>query len=267
MESAALLSHTQILYLPIEKIVPNPYQPRKFFDRAGLEDLAKSIREYGVMQPVSVRLINGCVYELVAGERRLRASKLAGLTVIPSIIVNISDQESALLAMIENLQRQNLHYIEEAQGFLNLMKDYNFTQEQLAEKIGKNQSTIANKIRILKLGNAVLKFLVENDLSERHARALLRLEDEALQMEVLTNVVRNSLTVKKTEELIERVINRSMYPIKKNGKKIKPYIKDIRIFTNTVKHAIDVMVKSGMNADYIIDETDAGCEIVIGITY
>ena len=146
--------------IPVDKVIPNPYQPRKVFSDSALEELSKSIQEYGVLQPITVRQKdNG--YELVAGERRLRAAKLAKLETIPAIINNMSDQHSAVLALLENLQREDLNFIEESLGYENLIKEHNFTQQQLAEKLGKNQSTIANKLRILRLPNSVKIKLVE----------------------------------------------------------------------------------------------------------
>ncbi len=268
MVESALLTSKEILYLPIDSIKPNPYQPRKFFERASLEELSNSIREYGVMQPISVRLINGYTYELVAGERRLRASKMAGLTTIPSILISINDQDSAVLAIIENLQRQNLNYLEEADGFMNLMRDYSFTQEELAIKIGKSQSTIANKLRILRLSKNVQKVLIENDLSERHARALLKINDEELQISILHKIIREGLTVKKTEELIEEIISkREINIIKKPEMRIKQCVRDIRIFTNTIKQAVDIMNSSGAKTDYVVNEVDDGYEIKINVKF
>lgn len=263
MEHATFLTNTEVIFLPVDKIKTNPYQPRRFFDRSGLDELASSIREYGVMQPISVRLINGCSYELVAGERRLRASKLAGRPTIPAIMVNITDQDSAILAIIENLQRQNLNFWEEAEGFQNLIHDYGFTQEEMATRIGKSQSTIANKLRILKLPKAVQKLMLENDLSERHARALLRIDNEETQLEILHKVIQNTLTVKKTEELIEAVLNKKADPPAKNKGRLRQYMKDIRLFTNTIRQAVGIMNDSGMETSYDMRETDEGYEIRI----
>ena len=263
---AAINIEQEVLYLNVEKVSPNPYQPRKFFDNDSIEDLAKSIKEYGVMQPISVRLINGVSYELVAGERRLRASRLAGLATIPAIVVNIKDQDSAMLAIIENIQREDLNYIEEAIGFTNLLEDYRFTQEELAKRLGKSQSTIANKIRILKLSKEVQKFLIENNLSERHARALLRLEDEGMQIFVLQKVVKDGLNVKKTEDLIARMLEDKKEPVKGSAK-IKRIIKDIRLFSNTIKQTVGMMKDSGYETEYIIDEIENGCEILIKVSY
>ena len=173
-----------IVYIRIENIRPNPYQPRKKFERASLEELCESIKQYGIIQPINVR-ISGSGYELVAGERRLRAAEMAGLREIPAIILDVSDNDSAIMALIENLQREDLTYFEEAEGYQNLLSEHNLTQEELAEKIGKSQSTIANKIRLLRLSPLIKKILIDNSLTERHARALLKLHDEQLQLKVL----------------------------------------------------------------------------------
>lgn len=265
MSIASSYTMGEVLRLKVDDIMPNPYQPRKFFEKTQLEGLANSIKEYGVIQPISVRLINNKFYELVAGERRLRASKLAGRETIPAIIVNINDQDSAIIALIENLQRQDLDFFEEAEGLQNLIEDYDFTQEQLAKRIGKNQSTIANKLRILKLPVSVQKIVMEGNLTERHARALLKLKDEDKQLDVVKTVCEKGLTVKKTEELIERILE----PVskKKENIKFKPYVKDIRLFTNTVKQAVGVMKESGVSTEYDIEENDDGCFISIVVTY
>jgi len=239
-----------IFYININNVRPNPYQPRKQFKKDSLEELCESIKEYGVLQPISVRRITNNSYELVAGERRLRASTMAGLTEIPAIVVNVDDNDSAVMALIENLQREDLSYMEEAEGYNNLIRDHGFTQEELAQKIGKSQSTIANKIRLLKLPPMVKKILTDNNLTERHARALLKLHDEQLQLKVLKRVCERGLNVKKTETLVERAIEKYTKgisdPVK--GKKVSRVIKDVRIFVNTIKQAVDLMKKSGINA-------------------
>ena len=266
MATATLISNREIVYLPVDKIQPNPYQPRRIFDRSSLDELASSIREYGVLQPVSVRLINGYRYELVAGERRLRASKMAGLSNIPAMVINISEQDSAILALIENLQRQNLHFLEEAGGFQNLITDYRLTQEQLAERVGKNQSTIANKLRILRLSKTVQKLLVENDLTERHARALLKLEDEHEQIEILRKVIKNGLTVRKTEELVEDALCKSL-PKDTKAANIQHYIRDIRILTNSIKDNLEMVKRAGVDTEFDMMQTDIGYDIHIKLVY
>ncbi len=267
MSTIAAATTKEVLYLGINKIMPNPDQPRKHFDDNSLEELSMSIKEYGVLQPITVRYLRG-KYTLIAGERRLRASKIAGLKYVPTIIVNLNDEKSAVLALIENLQRQDLNFIEEAFGYYKLLKEYNITQENLAKKIGKNQSTIANKLRLLKLGDNVKIFLLQNDLTERHGRAVLKIEDEESQLMILNKVVKNDLNVKKTEDLVEKFLEKSQNSEKKkNEYKIKRIIKDIRIFTNTINQAVDIMKESGVDTDYVINETEDGYKIVIDVNY
>ena len=267
MENVALTTCTEVLYLPVDSILPNPNQPRRFFDMGPLTELANSILEYGVMQPISVRQV-GMQYELVAGERRLRASKLAKMESIPAVIVEIESKDSAFLALIENIQREDLNFIEEAEGFQRLMKDYEFTQDELADKLGKSQSTIANKLRILRLSDRVHTILLENGLTERHARALLKIESEKTQIDILQKVVKHSLNVKNTEDLIEAVIKKSRRPLQQlNDTSEKRCIKDIRIFTNTVKQAVEIMNKSGVETVYDMVKRDDGYEITILVAY
>lgn len=239
-----------ITYVGIDHIRPNPYQPRKQFNKMALEELCDSIKQYGVLQPINVRRLSHGTYELVAGERRLRAATMAGLQEIPAIIINVDDNDSAVMALIENLQREDLSYMEEAEGYSNLINEHGFTQEELAQKIGKSQSTIANKIRLLKLSPLIKKILSDNNLTERHARALLKLHDEQLQLKVLRLVCERGLNVKKTEELVERAIDKYSKNIKQrtSEKKMTKAIKDVRIFVNTIKQAIDLMRQSGVNA-------------------
>jgi len=256
----------EILKLPLDSIRPNPNQPRRDFDETGLLELAESIRSYGVLQPVTVRFANGS-YELVAGERRLRASRIAGIETIDAILSEMSDEDSAVLAIIENLQRQNLHFFEEAEGFQNLIGDYAFTQEALAAKVGKNQSTIANKLRLLRLPNKVQRLIADSDLSERHARALLKLDGEDLQLEVIEKVTQDGLTVRKTEELIDSMLNPQVP--EKQAKQIpfKAYIRDIRILTNTIQENLEIVRRSGMDTNFDLQQTDNGYNIFISLSY
>ena len=242
--------HKNITYVRIDHIRPNPYQPRKQFIKSALDELSESIKQYGVMQPINVRKMSINSYELVAGERRLRAATMAGLKEIPAIIISVNDNESAVMALIENLQREDLSYMEEAESYNFLISQHKLTQEELAMKIGKSQSTIANKIRLLKLPPLVKKILADNGLTERHARALLKLHDEQLQLKVLKLVCEKGINVKKTEEVIEKVIAKYTTPTEKSKpeKKTTKCVKDIRIFVNTIRQAVDIMKKSGVNA-------------------
>jgi len=259
------LSKKQVLNLPLDAVKPNPYQPRRIFDQDGLDELAASIKVYGVLQPISVRDMGNAGYELVAGERRLRASRLAGLSSIPAILIDITDTDSAVIAIIENLQRKDLHFFEEAEGFRNLMNDYAFTQEALANKIGKNQSTIANKLRILKISRKLQKEIIENDLTERHARALLRLNSETDMQNVLDKVIADELTVRKTEELIDSMV--SYKEPKSKAVPLKAYIRDIRILTNSIKEDLEMMRLSGMDTHFDMQETSTGYNIYIALNY
>lgn len=240
----------EVVKVSIENIKPNPYQPRKKFSKKSLEELSQSIKQYGVLQPISVRKINDCSYELVAGERRLRASEIAGLDYIPAIIMNMGEKDTAVIALIENLQREDLNFIEEAEGYKSLIEDHNFTQHELAEQIGKNQSTIANKLRVLRLSDEIKKLLIDNNLTERHGRALLKLPVEELRMAVIEKVIKNDLTVKKTEDLIKGMLEDM---VKEKEPKAKQNIKSMinfRIYLNTLRNAYDAIKQSGIDAKY-----------------
>ncbi|HZK70133.1 MAG TPA: nucleoid occlusion protein [Clostridia bacterium] len=244
-------AEVNIVYLRMDSIKPNPYQPRKQFGNTSLDELSASIKQYGVMQPITVREIAYDKYEVIAGERRLRASRMAGLSQIPTIIVEADDNKAAILALLENLQREDLSYMEEAEGYCNLIKEHGFTQEELAQKIGKSQSTIANKIRLLKLSPIIKKILSDNELSERHARALLKLSSEQLQLKVIKIVLERSFNVKRTEELVEaaiRKISLSEQRASNENPRVTRVIKDMRIFINTIRQSVELMKISGINA-------------------
>lgn len=262
--------------IPIHRIKPNPYQPRKSFSVNGLEELAQSIRQYGVIQPITVRRSGQDNYELIAGERRLRATKLAGFDYIPAIIMNTYEQDSAIMAMIENLQRENLHYLEEAKGYANLIQDHEFTQEELAVKLGKSQSTIANKLRILKLSNEIKDVLIREKLTERHARALLKLPDDESRMQAVKKVIDNKLNVRDTEEIVEYYVQDAVEKEKtrsknmentsnKSQKRVFKRTKDIRIFINTIKSAVNLLKNYGMAVQYHQYDKGDNIEIIVTI--
>lgn len=248
----------EIQTVAIETIVPNPFQPRKIFNDEALQELSNSIREYGIIQPLLVRRTdNG--FELIAGERRLRASKLAGLPEVPVIIRDLDDKEMAELAMIENLQREDLHFLEEALGYQTLLYSFGLTQDELARRLGKSQSTIANKLRLLKLPGDVQTILVDDNLTERHARSLLKIEDPKMQLEILNSVRQKGMNVRETENYIEEVledISREM--AKKNAPKqnVVKIIRDARIFINTINKVVSDIKKSGLNVTVKQDQDD-----------
>nr|WP_300169878.1 ParB/RepB/Spo0J family partition protein [uncultured Flavonifractor sp.] len=258
-----LFESNRVQFLPISTISPNPGQPRKYFAQDGLEELAASIKEHGVLQPLSVRRTS-TGYELVSGERRLRASKLAGLTEVPCIVVNVDGQESSLLALVENLQRRDLDFVEEAAALSSLIQTYRLSQEEAARRIGKSQSAVANKLRLLRLPPAALSVLREHGCTERHARALLKLEDPALQEEAARHVAEEGLTVASTEQYVEELLHPAA-PDKPPRKKPAFIIKDVRLFLNTVTRGLTMMKSAGVNANCKRQETDESILLTITI--
>lgn len=249
----------KVVKVPIEKIVPNPYQPRKTFEDDALADLASSIAQYGVLQPLLVAPGDSDNYILIAGERRLRASKIAGLTEVPVIVSEYTTQQIAEIALIENLQREDLHFLEEAEGYEQLMNEFHLTQEAMATRVGKKQSTIANKLRLLRLTNPVRQILRDAELSERHARALLKLEDEAKQIEVLKIVVAKKLNVRQTEEYIEKLLAEAV-PQKRKRLII---VNDVRIYLNSIKKVVGAIKDVGIPV--AMEQTVEGDEVVVSL--
>lgn len=256
-------SESKISDIPIIKIRPNKSQPRKQFNEDDLNSLSRSIAENGVLQPLTVRKISATEYEVVTGERRLRASALAGLKKVPCIIVKCSDKESAIYALLENLQRADLGIFEEARGISRLIRRYGLTQEQAAEKLGKTQSTIANKLRLLRLTPEEQEWIENSALSERHARALLKLDDEDERKSILTRVITEGLNVAQTEALVYLVTKST--PKKHSRGKSKAVIKDIRIFVNTINKAVDTMRLAGIDAETLQTDKDDFIEYTIRI--
>lgn len=257
----SIYENNRVVYVPVYDILPNPAQPRKIFDREGLMELTESIRCYGVIQPLSVRKrYDG--YELVAGERRLRAAKLAGLTEVPCIVMSIDDRQSGLIAMVENLQRRDLDFIEEAQGLANLMQTYGLSQEAAAAKVGKSQSAVANKLRILKHSPRILELLRSAGLSERHARALLRIEDEEQRYQALRVIAEKAMTVAKAEQYIDSLLAQ---PQEKPGPSRTWLLRDVRLFINSVNNNLRVMQEAGVGADMERQDTDQGIVLTIRI--
>jgi len=244
----------RVVFLPVRSIQPNPAQPRKIFNQEALDELANSIRRHGILQPLSVRRA-GTGYELIAGERRLRAGILAGLPEVPCIIMRMDDQESGVAALIENLQRQDLDFIEEARGIQLLMEQGLLSQEQVAAMLGRSQSGVANKLRLLRHSDRVLEALRSAELTERHARALLKLEDEPQKLRAITYIQQHSLSVARTEQYIGQLLE---------GQQDKPVKPNVGLFLNNLNQSLARIQQSGVPAVSERRETDS--QIVLTIT-
>lgn len=252
-----------IIYLPTGSIEPCPMQARKIFDDDSLKELSESIKSYGILNPLTVRLRNGR-YELIAGERRLRAAKLAGLREVPCIVIEVSMEDAGLISMIENLQRRDLNFIEEAAGINQLIIMFGMSQEEAARRIGKSQSAVANKLRLLKLPPDILEALRENALTERHGRALLRLNDAVQQRTALKYIIENDLTVAATDAYIDALINGK--PSEEKGQTKKTFVlKDVRLFLNSINRGLEMMKQGGIDAGVERSETEECLVLTISI--
>lgn len=243
----------KVVQIPVSMIIANPEQPRKIFKDSELEELTKSISEYGVLQPLIVKKAEGRRFILVAGERRLRAASLAGLKTVPAIVKELQDREAALIALVENVQRENLNFLEEARAYKKLMVDFELTQGEIARRVSKQQSTISNKIRILSLPEDIQEAIIKNGLTERHARALLKLTAQEDRKKVIERVTVNGLNVKQTEKLIEDILA-GKEKAERNKKKIN-YI-SYKIYLNTIRKAFNQVKDVEKNAKFI--ESDRG---------
>lgn len=260
MKQQKVKSTAEIYNIPQAMIVPNPNQPRKRFDYDELENLAQSIRENGILQPITVRKRGDKKYELVSGERRLRAARLVGMVKIPSIVINIDDKNSAMFSIIENLQRQSLNFFEEAEAIEKLVGEYAMSREEVAQKLGLAPSTVSNKLRILRLPEEMRFELARSGLTESHARALLMLEDDNQRARALSIIVDRHLNVAESERMINQMINR-------NNSSRNPLrgIRDVRLFINTLNHAVDTIRRAGVEADAARSETEEYIEYVVRI--
>ncbi|MFC4100757.1 nucleoid occlusion protein [Paenibacillus xanthanilyticus] len=250
----------EVKQIPIGEIDTSPYQPRTIFDDERIDELCQTIKTHGVIQPIVVRMRNNR-YEIIAGERRYRAVKKLGLDTIPAIVREFNDSQAASIALIENLQREGLTAIEEAVAYQKLIDLHSLTQESLAQRLGKSQSTIANKIRLLGLGEAVKNALIERKITERHARALLALDSDELQQKVLEDVVAKELNVKQTEARV------AFYKEVAKAKKSKrvSFTKDVRLALNTIRQSIDMVTESGLQIKTNEKDFEDHYEIVIQI--
>ena len=264
-----------ISYLSVDEIYPSPVQPRKRFPQESLRELSESIAQYGVLNPLTVRKRAGG-YELVAGERRLRASRLAGLREVPCIVIDVNMEESGLLALVENIQRRDLDFLEEAEGIAQLIKLFGMSQEEVARRLGKSQPSIANKLRLLRLPHDVLDIIRDEGLTERHGRALLRLDNPDTQRYALEQMVEDKMNVAAAEGYIEALLRippppeepqlePEPEPDKKGKRRTLFVLKDVRIFLNTLTHSMNMMKRSGIDAEMEKHETDTELVLMISI--
>lgn len=236
----------KVVEIAIKRILPNPHQPRREFSNSELKSLADSISQSGILQPLTVRRSND-MYELIAGERRLRAAKLCGMSTVPCIIVDMSDRDSAILALVENIQRQDLNFFEEAAAIEKLISYYGMTQEEAAIKLGKVQSTVANKLRLLRLTADERDMIIKYNLTERHARSLLRIASSEERLPLIEKIVKNNLNVEKTDRLIEKYLfaQHENESFKRRAK----VFQNVKMFVNTINKAVETMKAAGISAD------------------
>ncbi len=261
-EEGTLVSRDEVHQLPVSKIIPNRYQPRTIFNNDRIEELAETIAAHGVIQPIVVRKFDDENYEIIAGERRFRAVHKLGWETIPAIIRDMSDTETASVALIENLQREELTVIEEAIAYEKLLELHQLTQEALAKRLGKSQSTVANKLRLLKLPEIVQTVLLEKKITERHARALLQLKQEEQQIKVLHTVIEKDLNVKQTEQFIANLMEEKQ---KKQKVRQKSFGRDTRLAINTIRESLNLVQKTGMSIDSKEEEHEDYYQITITI--
>jgi ParB family transcriptional regulator, chromosome partitioning protein len=252
----------EVRKIPVSKIVPNRFQPRTIFDEEKIEELALTIHTHGIIQPIVVRECEDGKFEIIAGERRWRAVQKLGWSEIPAIIKNLNDKETASVALIENLQREELTPIEEAMAYAKLLELHNLTQEALAQRLGKGQSTIANKLRLLKLPQEVQEALLHRTITERHARALIVLKDKEKQLKLLQEIIDKQLNVKQTEDRVLKMLEATN---PKPKPKRKAFSKDMRIAVNTIRQSLTMVANSGVAVDSEEEEFEDYYQITIRI--
>ncbi|WP_339214602.1 nucleoid occlusion protein [Solibacillus sp. FSL W8-0372] len=266
IESISMASE-EVVKIPIDKIIPNRYQPRTVFDDEKIEELARTIHTHGVIQPIVIRPMNdnSDKYEIIAGERRYRAMKSLQWTEVPAIVRQLNDRETASIALIENLQREELSAIEEALAYQQLLGLHSLTQEALAQRLGKGQSTVANKLRLLKLPQFVQDAILNREISERHARALIAIKDEQLQMQLIAATKEYDWNVRQLEEQIKKLLNPEEPEVKKRKPTRKAISKDVRIALNTIKQSLTMVTKSGIDVKTEEEDTDDYYQITVKI--
>jgi len=258
-------SQDEVIEIPIQQIVPNRFQPRTIFNEEKIEELAQTIRTHGIIQPIIVRTTNNDVYEIIAGERRWRAVETLGWKTIPAILRDMTDTETASVALIENLQREELTVIEEATAYKQLLELHSLTQEALAQRLGRSQSTIANKLRLLHLPEQVQEALLQKQISERHARALIRLENIEEQLFVLDKIKEEQLNVKQTEELVKNLHEPKEEKNRKKQVQLKGINKDIRIALNTIRQSLHMVSDTGLEVESEEEDLEDFYQITIKI--
>lgn len=264
-EQEQLETFQRVEDLPMDKIFPNQFQPRTVFNEDKIAELAQTIEEHGIIQPIVVRKMDPDYYEIIAGERRFRAALSLEMETIPAVVQEMDDEEVAAIALIENLQREQLTPIEEAKAYRNLLDIQDVTQELLATRLGKSQSAIANKLRLLKLPEEIQAAVLDKQISERHARSLLVLETEEQQLGILKEVLANHWNVKQTETRIQELITKKEAKPKKNKPKHQSISRDIRIALNTIKQSVTMVKDNGMELDVEEEESDDFYRITIQI--
>ncbi len=257
-------SAENVLNLPISKIHPNRFQPRTIFDDSKIEELARTIHTHGIIQPIVVRTMENGDYEIIAGERRYRAMKSLQWVEVPAIIREMSDKETASVALIENLQREELTAIEEAQAFQQLLELHELTQEALAQRLGKGQSTVANKLRLLKLPEQIKESILKREISERHARALVPLKNEELQLQLLEEIKEQDYNVRQLEQRIREILE-PIEKVKKPRVKRKSVSRDVRIALNTIRESLTLVNKTGIDVKAEEEEHDEYYQITVKI--
>lgn len=267
VETKSNVEHNEeVVKLPLMSIIPNRFQPRTIFDDSKIEELARTIHTHGVIQPIVVRKIENDQYEIIAGERRFRAMTKLEWSEVPAIVRNLSDKETASVALIENLQREELTAIEEALAYQKLLELHELTQEALAQRLGKGQSTVANKIRLLKLPDAIQESILKREISERHARALMPIKDEEVQISIFKETLEQNFNVKQLEKRVEEYLNP---PVKDDSKKEKPKRKavsrDVRIALNTLRQTFAMVAKSGIRMETEEEELEEYYQITVKI--
>lgn len=255
----------EVVKIPIDKIIPNRYQPRSIFDEEKIEELSRTIHTHGVIQPIVVRPFGDEQYEIIAGERRYRAMKKLEWTEVPAIVRELNDKETASIALIENLQREELTAIEEALAYQQLIELHSLTQEALAQRLGKGQSTVANKLRLLKLPQVVQEAILKREITERHARALITIKDEEVQIKLVQLVIENDWNVRQLEQYIEELKAEPQEKKKTEKPKRKGISKDIRIALNTIKQSLTMVQKSGIQLKTEEEDTEEYYQITVKI--